>query len=755
MKRITVVFLAALAVTVAAKEFPVTVQKGGAEIIKNGTGEQTLVSGSGAVASGDMLTLTDGQQVAVAVEKSCVVLLKGPANVTFTDNGDALTIALDDGQLLLNRKQPHEYTGFSLVSHGFMFVPMGTCAAVKTAPNTQPTAAVINGKVRMMAPSGEAVVVDEGNYGSMGSDGKLATGALSPRAVESLNEWLAEAPAIEGSEPAAAAPAPSPVVPRSGPSPQQTAAAPAPAPASSPVAPRNAPATATAAAPAPTANAGTEQTESDQSGQSADESAKTPAVQKIDKTPPPPSSSKWEVSAGTATIDDKQWTRIALGLDVPIWKFGIFFDVELFVDNEGRFSDKGWNFDDDWVDALSRKIRYIRFGQEGDPLFIKFGGLSSVTMGYGFLVDRFTNMLHYPDEKLLGLQFDLNDISPIGLSLQTLVADFKDFNNDGGLAAARLGFKPLKVTGIPILKGLTFSGSYARDFNQYAPARSWDFTLPDNKWDRDQDGITDSTYYQKYQEDPDLYRMVRIFNIEKNDFDTIIENRDQWASRKEEPFGLIGGDIGLPLIATSLVSLDLYGQAGLRDDGKHGWGIGAPGLALKVWRFWANVEYRRIEGRFQPGYFGTYYLDERLLRDPEISTKSDRLVSDTLNGVFGRLGFNISDVLLIEGSYQYMIGQTDDNKDQRFEACASLGDMLLQKIPKLNRAEIYYYKSRIGSEHDDFFEETPFMYYGIRAGIAISEGASLIWDARYGYKHDENGKLVSNNNISVQTAITF
>ena len=174
-----------------------------------------------------------------------------------------------------------------------------------------------------------------------------------------------------------------------------------------------------------------------------------------------------------------------------------------------------------------------------------------------------------------------------------------------------------------------------------------------------------------------------------------------------------------------------------------------------MWRLWANVEYRHVEGLFQPGYFGTYYLDERLLRDPEITTKESRLADDTLNGVFGRLGFNIADVLLIEGSYQYMIGQREESKDQRFEAVGSLGELVLSKIPKLNRAEVYYYKSRIGNDNDAFFEKTPFMYFGYRAGFEIAAGASLIWDARYGFKHDENGNLVANNNISVQTAITF
>lgn len=236
-------------------------------------------------------------------------------------------------------------------------------------------------------------------------------------------------------------------------------------------------------------------------------------------------------------------------------------------------------------------------------------------------------------------------------------------------------------------------------------------------------------------------------------YDTLIEHRDQWASRKNVPFSLVGADIGIPLIRSSLVNLDLYGQTGIRTDDVQGWGIGAPGLALKVWQLWANIEYRRVQGRFTPGYFGTYYLDERILRTPEISTKAERIPSDTLNGIYGRLGFNIANVLIIDGAYQYLIGNRD--KDQRFEATASLGDIILQKIPKINKAEAYYYKTDIGNFNDAFFEKTELMYWGYRAGFEISQGATLIWDSRYGYKRDAEGKLVSNNFISVQTAITF
>ncbi len=487
---------------------------------------------------------------------------------------------------------------------------------------------------------------------------------------------------------------------------------------------------------------------------------------------PPPQKPKWEIGAGSVTVDGEQWTRIALGVDVPIWKFGVFFDLELFVNSEGKFSNKGWNFKDDWVEALTRKIRYVRFGHDGDPLYIKFGGLDNVTLGYGFVVNDFTNMLHYPDEKLLGLQFYLNDLGPIGVTLQSFVADFKDFRNDGGLFGARLGFTPLKSTKIPFLRKVKVAGGYVRDINQYAPARKWDYTMTGSRWDLDEDGITDSTYtYQRYGQSP-LYPQIREIDIAAQDFDTIIEHRDIWAKSEKDHVGFIFGDVGLPILSNKLISLDLYGQAAMRDDSIHGWGIGVPGVAARLLnnRIWANVEYRRSQGRFMPGYFNFYYLDERIVRKPEIRVKEQLLTETTLNGIYGRLGGNIANVLILDGMYQYMVGKekitNDKVKDQRIEATASIGDLIIQKIPRLDRAELYFVKNHVGSvdvvdtatqklRKDKFFERTEFMYWGYRAGFEITKGASLIWDSRFGWKTDENGKLVKNNFVTVQTAFTF
>ena len=470
------------------------------------------------------------------------------------------------------------------------------------------------------------------------------------------------------------------------------------------------------------------------------------------------------------TVDDEQWTMLNFGVDIPIWKFGIFFDLELFIDPQGKFSKKGWEFDP-WYKDVFRKIRYIRFGHEGDPFFAKLGGLNSVTMGYGFVVDRFTNMLHYPDQKLLGLQMELNDVSKIGITFQGLIADFYDFGNDGGVMAARLGFKFLKATEVPVLKDLTVAGLYAIDVNQYAPARDWDYSLEGDWMDVDQDGIMDSAAART------IFNTAGVpFTTDIRDsliaadtlYDTLIEAEDQWASRKLRQFSIVGGDVCMPLVDTKVLRFDLYGQAATRMDNVSGWGFGAPGVLLTfipARKFaWVGAEYRHVKGQFTPGYFNTYYLDERVQRYP-VRIKSESLPDVSLNGVFGQAGVTLGPVLAVSASYQYMAGE--DEKDQRYEALAYIPDTLLAKIPKVAKVEAFIYKTRVGSEpkyrrdgtttgkFDGFFDKSPYLYWGFRLGFEITPQAVLLWQTRYGYEYNAEYRLVSNNTISVTTAIRF
>jgi len=450
----------------------------------------------------------------------------------------------------------------------------------------------------------------------------------------------------------------------------------------------------------------------------------------------------FELGFGLTTVDGHNWGRIALGVDIPIWKFGVFLDLELFITNKFKVSDKGWDFKDNTAEAVLRKIRYIRFGHEDEPLFIKFGGLSNVSLGYGMIVDRFTNMLRYPDEKLLGLQFYLNDISQIGLTLQTLISDFAEMGDKGGVYGVRLAVRPFKMSEILWLNGVSVGGMYAADANVHAPA---------SKWTPDGDTASLDSFGKTARQSDSLY------------LDSL--------RRRTRSFGLYGFDVTVPIIRTDPFGIDLYAQSAFRADGVSGWGIGVPGVAARVWVLSGNLEYRIVRGRFMPGYFDTYYLEERYSRGLRRS-KDETMMNVSLGGIYGRVGMNISDILTLDGTYQYMTGKDVDRDSaltiRYYEAAAGLGKAIMDHIPMFNLAEAYVRNADIGkyrkygkdgnpetNKTAGPFDRSPGLYMGYRAGFEIFVGWSLILDYRYGWKVEDDGKLASDNHINLHTAMRF
>lgn len=479
----------------------------------------------------------------------------------------------------------------------------------------------------------------------------------------------------------------------------------------------------------------------------------------------------FELGLGMTTVDGKPWPYIALGVDIPIWKFGVFLDLELFINDDWEISNKGWDFKDNTAEAVLRKIRYIRYGHEDEPLFVKFGGLSDVTLGYGMIIDRFTNMLRYPGEKLLGLQVYVNDVSPIGLTVQTLISDFAEAGDDGGLYAARLAVHPLKMTELFLLDGLSVGGMYAIDANVRAPARTW-------KLDDDEAYLWENRDSIKVINNIKAHSDTTVVNI-----DTVLKRLAAEDSLRNgtSSFALYGFDITLPVVSTDILEVDIYTQFAFRADAVAGHGIGAPGVAVRLWNMiYGQVEFRNLGGRFMPEYFDTYYLEERYSR-ASLKSKNESLSDVSLNGIFGRAGGEIFGIINLSGTYQHMVGknnETDSSITNRYyEAKASLGEAVLDFIPKINLAEVYVRNSDIGTYdkyktdgHLDLdenknpkkamaFDRSPGMYLGYRAGIEIMGGLSIIGDYRYGWKEETNKigikRLVSDDHWQIHAAMRF
>jgi|WetSurMetagenome_2_1015567.scaffolds.fasta_scaffold00022_18 hypothetical protein len=755
--------------------FSVKPDSGAILVWRHGTSSWAAVKDSFPVSAGDSLYLDDKCRARLFLGAGSTVLFRGELRANLSGSDTALAVRLDAGQLFLKHDPGAVLANITVVLRGCSFVPVGTAAAFKFTRQGEASVAVLSGKIRVEPPKGETALVPAGSYGTYDPAlGAFKEGMLSAEAISALENWsgakfeaasAASSAADTGkpamkdtthaSAPAAAfSPAPAAEKPVTA-APEKQAETPPASPVKNEEKPEQ-PAAAPAGQPA-SATAEKQEQPAQEGRREKKEQAKPAAGATPGVT--------WELSAGTVTVGDEQWTRLAISPDIPIWKFGIGLDVELFLDAKGDFSDKGWKFDhDNWAGSVLRKIKYLRFGYENDPVFVKVGGLSNVTLGYGFVVDRFTNMLHYPDQKLLGLQFYLTNVSPVGVTLQTMVSDFMEFKYNAGLAAARLAVCPIKTANIPVLSNLSIGATYAVDVNEYAPARGW--AAEGDPRDRNDNGVFDVAYWRGKYPSAIVDSLIAHGDADTSRFTIDTTYRDS-ASR----YALLGADIGLPIIKSDFLGLDLYGQAAVVADtsafkqNRRGWGLGAPGVALRVGPVSASVEYRHVVGRFVPGYFGPYYLDERLQRYPFVETKSQGIDSTRLDGVFGRLGFNIVDVVLVDGTYQYLTGK-NRAKDQRIELSGGLGDALLKRIPKITKAEIYLDKKEIGStvmspdtasaiRYDAFFDLTPSFYWGYRVGVAITQGASLVFDACFGYRWDIDHRLVPNNNMTIRTAITF
>jgi hypothetical protein len=748
---------------------------------EHGKGSWIAVKDSAPISAGDSLYLDDQYHARLFLGTGCSVLLRGELRANLAGSDTALIVHVDAGQLFLKRDPGAALTNIKAVLRGCVFTPVGTAASFKFTKQGEPTVAVLAGKIRIEPPKGEPVMVLPGTFCTYDPvTAAFKEGKVPAEAIAALENWSGakldmSAVSAHGVQPQAAA--------QQAP-PQSPPAQGAPAAAAQPATSQHETQLAAAApvkqtAQAPEALAKKEEKPAQPAATPAAQAAANAAQQqeesKLSAQPEKKEQPKgkdngspgitWEISASSVTVGSEQWTRLAFSPDIPIWKFGIGLDVEMFLNARGDFSNKAWNFDrDNWLESVTRKIKYLRFGYENEPVFVKVGGLSNVTLGYGFVVDRFTNMLHYPDEKLLGLQFYLNNISPVGITLQTMVPDLLEFKYKGGIAAARLALCPVKPANIPILSNVSIGATYAVDRNEYAPARLWAST--GDPRDRNNNGVFDVAYWRSKYSAAIVDTLITHGDADTSKFTIDTTYRDSLSQ-----YALFCGDIGIPLIKTDFLGLDLYGQAAVVADtatfkqDRTGWGIGAPGVALRVGPVNADVEYRHVRGKFLPGYFGPYYFDERLERYPVVESKSQSVENRNLDGVFGELGFNIVNFVLINGSYQYLAGK-NNQKDQRLELSGGLGDALLKRIPKISKAEVYLDKRDIGStvmgldstgsvRYDAFFDLTPSFYYGYRIGVAITQGASLIWDARFGYQWDMNHNLVPNNNVSIRTAITF
>ena len=510
-------------------------------------------------------------------------------------------------------------------------------------------------------------------------------------------------------------------------------------------------------------------------------------------------------SMGSVTVGQEQFYRMSFRPDVPIGKWGVALDLELFIEGNGNISTRGWEFGSgtETFDSLLRKIYYVRYGRSDDPVFFKVGALDRVTLGYGLIMADYRNTLQYPGVKKTGLQFRLEEIGGSSFGIEGILNNVQDFQEGGAL----LGARAFGQIGGKLELGLT----YVTDLDQYSGLRDRDDdgvpdevdAFPDNAnraLDNDGDGVPD-----ELDSDDDNDGVIDVdvlsgFNTEISsalfglnaDFGDAFPV-DQRVNRRKpfnkdqvgrDAFSILGLDLGYPLAQHKTLALKLYGQFALLLDDEdalsdfdaqqqgvfpgnrkaEGFGIAAPGLWLDVGPLNGQIEFRHFRDDFDARYFDEIYELDRArldLASGRARSKDAHLIRGAdLNGVFGRLGAELGQYLDASASYQYLTGQ--DDPKQQLIGYAALSSKLLEQIPRFTHASAYYQKNNIGTslnadgdDKDGFLESTEDTFYGYEIGLEMAGGAAVLWDTRFIFERGADQRLVRRKIMTIETVFHF
>jgi hypothetical protein len=487
---------------------------------------------------------------------------------------------------------------------------------------------------------------------------------------------------------------------------------------------------------------------------------------------------------GAVTIDGQLYNQIALRPDISIGKLGIGLDIVIYMDQDGNMRDEEWNEAKDIVD----KIMYVRWGEQGDPFFVRVGTLENVVLGYGLFMNGYSNMMEYPSVRKTGHHIGFK-VGNFGI--ENVIANYKEFSFGG----ESNGLGLLGLRGTFSLGKLAFGATVVADNNQYLGLKDEDGDyIPDlvdafpddadasidtdgdgradnspDEWDIDGDGKTDN-----YTPDPS-------------------RNWDDFITRDPAPFDIsenpstVGGvsfDVAYPILSMDKFKLVLFAEAGQyfgtadsmyyfdENDNlaqkkiEYGFGATAPGLRAQIFSFLtASLEFRITPtGNFVYGLFDKNYDLERvgfvdyggsLGLTPR--TRYEKLYDNSsMMGLFGSIGANILNVVNIQAGYQHMT--SDSSEVKGIQGVIGLAPGL---IPKVEAANAYILRMNVDDPFEIVSEGT---LLGYQVTIGLGGGATLTWDFRQSYidingdgtidtENPDSGEVVAQT--SIETGFSF
>jgi hypothetical protein len=400
------------------------------------------------------------------------------------------------------------------------------------------------------------------------------------------------------------------------------------------------------------------------------------------------------VSLGTDIItgsdgNPETWNSLGFKPDLSIGPFGVGFDFTFRFKLMPPDTDAALEiYPGDWIpdadagkgilDLYLPKIMYVRYGQRGDPLFVKLGSIDDLTLGNGFLVGNYSNTRFLPELRIFGLNVGLDGqlFNFPFVGVEALTGNLARFDVFG----TRLFVRPLITTSIPILKDMQVGATIAMD--------------------RDP-----GTYFKP---DPDL------------------------PIPEFDPVAIGGADIFVPIIKSQLFPLAAFMEMGFQPLGRTGFMLGAGGRLLGFITYGAQL--RILGAGFIPVYFDANY---DLYRASKAQFMATDPTGDRFAGWLAKAGTSLFDDKIyfevsVDGPFHTAeAGSTFQADYPHLRGVAGLREGLLGGI----FFDFVYEKYMLGSEANSFFEDLVDPNNAvITAAVNYRSGAAiftLLYNLRY------------------------
>ncbi|MHB8580997.1 MAG: hypothetical protein ACYDA4_14230 [Ignavibacteriaceae bacterium] len=378
---------------------------------------------------------------------------------------------------------------------------------------------------------------------------------------------------------------------------------------------------------------------------------------------PRPGNGYFDGGMGLDWIDGELYYSFHIRPEIALGNWGVGLDLNFDINKNGNIRKENFNELSDYLSI----IRYLRYGEKHDPVYLKLGALDYYNLGYGNIMYQYNNSPSI-DSRKIGLVSDI-DFGYFGF--ESIYSTFAE----AGVSAIRGYVRPLKFTtlaNVPIIGNLEVGGTYAVDFNKYS-------------------GVV---YV------PDFNTAASVINPSP------LENPADKGRMQ-----IVGIDVGLPLINSSLFNLQLYTDFTkiINYGSGAATGIMVEMNGLGILNASAKLERRFNQAQYIASYFNSMYEIQRYQFDTAtgtFSSKADLLSSITNpdNGYFGELDIHFLGLLDVIGSYQHL-DKTPDSGILHFVANVSPEGM-----PIVVRGG--YDKTNIGAETQILkVDNNSFMYF--------------------------------------------